>query len=133
MGNPKAAVDAITACGERVGDIVLHEVTIARIAVLERVGSPFAKDAAERVKASTLDVLTMLYVLAAESAGRLTDAIRDGTFEADVADWADTIKPNQIQPLADAAAKVFSRIDAMMPGGAVEDGGAKKRGAATGR
>jgi hypothetical protein len=133
MSNPKAAVDAITACGERVGDIVLHEVTIARIAVLERVGSPFAKETADHANAPVSDVITMLYVMAAESAGRLTAAIRDGTFEEDVAEWADTIKPNQFQPLADAAAKVFGRIDAMMPGGAVEDGGAKKRGAATGR
>ena len=128
MGNPNAAVEAITASGERVGDIVLEELTLGRVALLERVNSPFAKGSVDTAKVSTADILTVGYILAAPVAGVMAQ-VRDGTFETAVVEWADGIAVRDIGKMSDALGRIFKRVEAVAPSGADDEG--KKSGAAT--
>jgi len=130
MGNPKAAVEAVTACGERVGDIVLNELTLGRVALLERVNSPFAKGSVDTAKVSTADILTVGYILAAPVAGVMAQ-VRDGTFETAVVEWADGIAVRDVGKMSDALGRIFKRVEAVAPSGTVEDEEKKLR-AATG-
>jgi len=129
MGNPKAAVEAVTACGERVGDIVLHELTIGRVALLERIGSPFAKGRVDTAKVSTMDIIQVGYVLSSPIS-EVMGKVRDGAFETAAVEWADTFAIGDIGRLSDAMARIFKRVEAVAPSGGDDD--VKKPGAATG-
>ena len=132
MRNPQAAVDALTACGEKVGGVVLNELTLGRVALLEKVGSVFAKGKVETSKLSAMDMLPAMYILA-EPVAAVMAQIRDGTFDTAVMEWADTIAMGEITELAEAVKRIFRRVEAVAPQGMVdgEGGDEKKQVAAT--
>ena len=147
MSNPKVAVSAMTACGERVGGIVLDELTLGRVAVLERIGSPFtrgnasggrlgepslpdgadgADGAADAAPMGTEDILPVLFVLATPAAEAMRQ-VRDGTFEDAVMAWADTVPMRDIPKLTEAMTRIFKRVEALAPSGADGEGGGGKK------
>lgn len=132
MRNPQAAVDALTACGEKVGGVVLNELTLGRVALLEKVGSVFAKGRVDTSRLSTMDLLPVMYVLSA-SVVEVMAQIRDGTFDVAVMEWADGIAMGDIPKLSEAVKRIFRRVEAVAPQGMVdgEGGDEKKQVAAT--
>ena len=140
MINPKAALDAFTACGETVGAVTLSEITLGKAAVLERIGSPLFARPPERAAGEGGDagdgpaeapasdtaalLLPTLFVLAHPSAAARR-LLADGGFESAVDDWADAIPLRDGPALAAAFARIAGRLSAVMPSG--EEGGAGKK------
>lgn len=116
MKNPKAAVEAITACGERVGGMVLGELTLGRAAVLDKAGSRFAGGLAPGEEPTPEDVLLIVFVLA-HSAQESMALLRDGTFGDAVMAFADTVPLAAAQGLMGAVTRILKRVADVSPQG----------------
>ena len=127
MGNPKAAVAAITSDGERVGNIVLHEMSLGRLALLERINSPFAGGGGlDTNKINVSLMLPVVYILSTPTA-EVIRALRDGTFEEAVAAFGESIPMKDMLAVLEAVGRILKRMADVMPSGAVEaDGEGKK-------
>ncbi len=94
--------------------------TLGQLALLEKIGSPFLKEAGMPL---LLDLLPSLYLLslpAAEGVAHLK------TLEMDALAWADTLAPGELGTRARAAQEAVSAYFAALPK-ATEDEGAKPK------
>ena len=126
-GSPPWALDAMTSAGYlEVGPYRVGEVTAAKLALLERIGSPLYTGE----KAGASEWFPTLYVLtrpARESAAQLAKGAE--AFYAAALDWADTV-PGHLGPALILAARESARrlnaaADAGGDGSDAPDGGPK--------
>ncbi len=119
---PKAALDVLTADGERVGAIALQELTLGRAAILEQIGSPFVtrpEKGQQRAALAASDILPAVYVLAHPARVSRT-LLRDGrdAFDDAVYDFADETALADCRELGMAVARIIRRVEAVTPQGA---------------
>ena len=115
--NPTAAVDALTATGERVGAITFTELTFAKAALLERIGSPYASGKRAEANAQQLDDLMRALFILAHPAQVSGELIRDNAFAGAVDSWGDSIPMSELPTMADAIQRIFKRVEDVTPRG----------------
>lgn len=121
MDNPKSALAAINAAGEKVGNVILSEVTLSKAAILEAIGSPVMSG--KKAKDITLgDVLPTLFVLATP-AFECKRMLADKSFDKAACEWGDTIPVMDGAKLVQAMKRIMQRISDVAPQGMVPEGG----------
>ena len=119
MKNPAAALDARThPATTRVGRFEVREPTFGMIALLERIGSPFAVRGAKRDFSAFVETLFALTRPAIESL-RILEKGRDA-FRAAAFEWADTVSSAEGTALLRVAVAGIGRFEDANP--ATEDG-----------
>jgi len=133
--NPKRALEALTAGGEKVDGIAVREITLGLAAVLERIESPLVVPRPEGAAMRLRDMLPTVYAMtrpAAESEALLTEGGPDMLMEEAVR-WADGLTTGQGVRLAEACVRAASRVARVSPQGVPEkEGGAEGNANAAG-
>lgn len=112
--NPAAALEALTRTATTtVGRFEMHEPTLGMMAILERIGSPFAVRGAKRDFSAFVETLFALTRPATESL-QLLDQNR-GAFRAAAFEWADTVSAAEGADLLHAAVACIGRFNDANP------------------
>jgi hypothetical protein len=123
--NPKRALAAVTAAGERVHGELVREITLGTAAVLERIDSPLFTGVPEGRQISLCDMLPTIYVMtrpAVESEELLADGFE--ALKREAVRWADGFSTRQGMDLAAACARAARRVRAAAPSGVPDKEGA---------
>lgn len=123
--NPKRAVKALTACGERVDEVEVREITLGLAAVLELLGSPLVvKRGAESGELTLREMLPTIFAMtrsAAETERLLAEGGFEAVMDAAVA-WADDLSTATGMKLAKACARMAVKVADVSPQGDMEGG-----------
>ena len=117
--NPRKAIAALIPEAIEIPgiDVVVRPLTLAQFAILERLDSPLLKNG----KTTTLELLPSLYVLCHEPAESLHGNVMDKAVA-----WADSLPPNCVELIKDAANRQVKTVVDVVPEVSV-----KKKGATT--
>lgn len=129
--NPKRALEAVTAAGERVDGILVREITLGIAAVLEAIGSPLVTG---RKPETLRDMVPSIFVMtrpAVESETLLAGGPQALTAAA--VEWADALTTDQGVRLAAACGRAAARLSRTAPQGVpAKTGAAEGNGSAAG-
>lgn len=134
--NPKRALAAVTAAGEKVAGVQVRELTLGLAAVLERIGSPLVVGVPSGGSVSLRDMLPTCYVMT-RPAVESEELLAEG-FEALVREavrWADGLSTADGAALAAACVRSAGRVRDVSPAGVpgkegAAEGNAKSAGTA---
>lgn len=123
MDNPKSALAAINACGEKVGKVTLSEVSLSKAAILEAINSPVMSG--KKAKDITLgEVLPTIFVLATP-AFECKRMLADKSFDRAVCEWGEGIPVMDGAKLVQAMKRIMQRISDVAPQGMVPASGSE--------
>jgi len=133
-GNPKRALEALTAGGVEVDGITVRELTLGLAAVLERIGSPLVTARAKGEALTLRDMLPTMFAMtrpAAESDALLTSGGAEA-LQAAAVRWADDLSTETGMKLVAACAAAVSRVARVSPQGLPDEDGPEGNGSAAG-
>lgn len=112
MSEPKMSIDAVLASEEKVGNITVYPITLARYALMELVGSPFVNGG----ELTPIALIPTLYIMTQPREklrgfnSKNIDAFMDNCME-----WADEISPSALGQLITRISQSFKSMMDVAP------------------